>query len=199
MRGTDRISHIQNTVDCIEEHMHEHLSMEDISGQVYLSKYHLQRIFKSLTGRGIMEYARSRKLTESLQELLYTNDRIVSIAQKYGFEYEQSFTRAFKGEYGLSPSEYRRSPGHVQITPKADPSLLIELDNALLVRPFHVFRPAFELGGLLHQVSIQENRDEFKATSLANDFFYGHRSRIKQAVNPNVYYGYTFWGEPLSF
>ncbi|WP_342476818.1 helix-turn-helix domain-containing protein [Paenibacillus sp. FSL H7-0350] len=195
MSENDRIGHIQNTVDCIEANMYQHLSMEDISGQVYLSRYHLQRIFKSLTGRGIMEYARSRKLTESLYELIHTGDRIVSIAEKYGFEYEQSFTRAFKGEFGLSPSEYRRSPRHVPITPKADPSLLIELDHALLVRPFHVFRPAFELGGLLHQVSIQENLQEFKATSLAVEFFHGHRSRIMQPVNPNVYYGYTFWGE----
>lgn len=173
MSENDRIGHIQNTVDCIEANMYQHLSMEDISGQVYLSRYHLQRIFKSLTGRGIMEYARSRKLTESLYELIHTGDRIVSIAEKYGFEYEQSFTRAFKGEFGLSPSEYRRSPRHVPITPKADPSLLIELDHALLVRPFHVFRPAFELGGLLHQVSIQENLQEFKAIAWLLNFSTG--------------------------
>ncbi|MCL6612652.1 MAG: helix-turn-helix transcriptional regulator, partial [Peptococcaceae bacterium] len=195
LRENTRIHHIQHTVDYIEEHIHNRLTMEDISGHVYLSKYHLQRIFKSLTGRGIMEYARSRKLTESLYELLHTDALIVKIAEKYGFEYEQSFTRAFKEDFGLSPSEYRRNPCHVQITPKADPSLLIELDQALIVKPFHVFRPAFELGGLLHQVSIRENLEEFKATSLAVDFFHRHRARITRPIKPEVYYGYTFWGE----
>lgn len=195
LNGQVKVSHITRTVDYVEQHLRERMTMEDISRHVYVSKYHLQRIFKALTGKGVMEYARSRKLTESLYDLLYNEMRIGKIAEKYAFDYEQSYTRAFKDEFGLSPSAYRNNSSPVHITPQADPSLLVELDQALLVKPFHIYRPAFELGGLLHQVSIKENAEDFKANRLAVEFFHEHRRRIIRPVNPEIYYGYTYWGE----
>lgn len=48
-----------------------------------------------------MEYVQSRKLTSSLNELLSTNMRIIDIGLNYGFDYEQSYIRAFRRNLAL--------------------------------------------------------------------------------------------------
>lgn len=186
-------AHIQGAVDFIETNINRKISIDNISNHVYLSKFHLQRLFKSMTGKGIMEYARSRKLTESLYCLVNTPLKIVDISRTYGFEYEQTFTRAFRAEYRMSPTEYREDPKPVGIMPKADPSLLVEVDRALIVKPFHMYRPSFMIGGVLNKVGIADNLENFKATDIAVDFFHNKRQRIAGAVNPDVYYGFTYW------
>ena len=84
--------------------------------------------------------------------------------------YEQSFTRAFKSEFELSPSEYRRNPISLNITPKIDISLIVALENAVIIKPYYVSKPAFKLGGTLHKVNYQE-KFEGKPSHLAVDFF----------------------------
>jgi AraC family transcriptional regulator len=54
-------------------------------------------------------YIRSRKLAVSLDDLLKTNSTLFNIALDYGFEYEQSYRRAFKHEFGITPGEYRKA------------------------------------------------------------------------------------------
>ncbi|WP_105619528.1 helix-turn-helix domain-containing protein [Vallitalea okinawensis] len=185
--------HVKNTIEFIDGNIDKPLSIDDIAANIYLSKYHLQRLFKSITGKGLIEYTRSRKLTESLYELVNSDKTVALVSKKFGFKYEQSYTRAFKTEFSLSPSEFRQNPKSVNITPKADISLLTELENSVIIKPFHIFRPSFTLGGILNKVELRENEKNYKATNVAIDFFYNHRQHLTNAINPHIYYGYTYW------
>jgi len=185
-------NYIENAVEYIEKNLNTNLTVDTISDNIYLSKFHFQRIFKSITGKGLIEYTRSRKLTKSLEDLINTNLPIGKIALRYSYDYEQSFTRAFKSEFGVSPTDYRKEQKIVNITPKADVELLIELENAVIIKPFHVSRPSFTIGGVLNKVDNIDNEKNYKSTNVAIDFFYNHKQNIRSARDENIYYGYTY-------
>lgn len=52
-----------------------------------------------------MEYVRKRRLSLSTIDLL-EGQKIIDVALKWGFETPSSFARAFRKEFGCSPSQY---------------------------------------------------------------------------------------------
>lgn len=74
------------------------------------SKWHLQRMFKDVTGHAIGAYIRARRLSKSAVALRLTSRPILDIALQYRFDSQQTFTRAFKKQFSLTPALYRRSP-----------------------------------------------------------------------------------------
>ena len=65
------------------------------------------RLFSILTGTTLSEYLRSRRLTEAAIILRDTDEKIIDIAMKYGYESSDSFGTAFKNFHGFTPSEVR--------------------------------------------------------------------------------------------
>lgn len=101
---------LQNAVRFIENNLRRKLSIEDISKHVHLSRFYLQHLFKEAFGISISQYVNSRKLESSLYELDNTSLKLFEIALEYGFEWEQSYIRAFKRKYGITPGRYRNNP-----------------------------------------------------------------------------------------
>jgi len=54
-----------------------------------------------------LEYIRSRKLTEIAQKLKESNEPILYLAERYGFESQQTLTRTFKNYFDVPPHKYR--------------------------------------------------------------------------------------------
>jgi AraC family transcriptional regulator len=139
----------------------------------------------------LKDYIRSRKLSSSLVLLRKTNLTIADIAKRHQYDYEQSYSRSFKKQFGISPKFYRDNPIEVEITPKMELSFLIDLKDSVIIEPKFVMIPSFELAGTLHTVTIEE-KFNYKPSKLANDFFENDRLKIKKPVKENVFYGYTF-------
>ncbi|HHW09397.1 MAG TPA: helix-turn-helix transcriptional regulator [Firmicutes bacterium] len=97
----------QRTIEYIEKNIKNNISLDDLAKASYMSKFHLSRVFQSITGYPPIEYARARKLTCSLNELIHTDRKISDIAQEYGFDHEQSYIRAFKRHFGMTPAQFR--------------------------------------------------------------------------------------------
>ena len=95
--------HMQNAVQYIESHLTEELEMEDIAAKVYVSSFHFQRIFSALCGFTVGEYIRMRRLTLAGEELTHSDARVIDIAMKYGYDSQDSFSRAFTRFHGISP------------------------------------------------------------------------------------------------
>lgn len=104
-------------VEQIEENIYNRKRVKDISRINNISDYHLQRVFKSTFGISIGRYSRGRSLSSSLGLLLNTNMRVIDIAIEYGFEYEQTYIRAFKKQFGITPGEYRDNPVSLNAIP----------------------------------------------------------------------------------
>jgi len=108
---------LKNVLTDIEEGIKEGVNADTLAKKYTLSSSHLQRLFKSTFKQPIGTYIRSRKLTASLESLLNTNSTLVNIALDYGFEYEQSYVRSFKREFGVTPGIIRRTGQTVKVTP----------------------------------------------------------------------------------
>lgn len=100
---------ISRSVAYIELHLNEKIALPDIAAQANLSIAHLYRIFPAFTGCTIGQYVRQRRMTEAAR-MLRENKRILDIALEYQFDSQESFTRAFKVMFGITPGEYRHKP-----------------------------------------------------------------------------------------
>lgn len=182
---------IATCINFVENNLNNTISLDDISTQTGVSKYYLHRMFKSLTGESIIDYFQSRKLTESIKELANTNKRIIDIAMDYGFDYEQSYIRAFRKRFGCTPLKVRSEQISLNITEKININDILCIDNSITYRPSFVFRQKFYLAGERHQL-LSKSGDK-TANKFGCDFFYNSRQSIQNSVNPHVYFGYTDW------
>lgn len=95
---------IQEAIRYIEDNLTEELDINDISAKAYVSSFHFQRIFSALCGFTVGEYIRNRRLTLAGEELSHSSERVIDIAVKYGYDSQDSFSRAFTKFHGISPS-----------------------------------------------------------------------------------------------
>ena len=84
------------------------ITIDDVATHAGFSTDYFNRIFFAHTGFNIMEYVRFSRLKKAARLLRGTNNDILDIALDCGYEAHESFSRAFKNQYGMSPSEYRK-------------------------------------------------------------------------------------------
>ncbi|MTH45028.1 MDR efflux pump AcrAB transcriptional activator RobA [Intestinirhabdus alba] len=106
----DRASIIRDLLVWLESHLDQPLSLDNVAAKAGYSKWHLQRMFKEITGEAIGAYIRARRLSKSAVALRLTARPILDIALQYRFDSQQTFTRAFKKQFSQTPAHYRRSP-----------------------------------------------------------------------------------------
>lgn len=100
---------IQKSVDHIEDHIKEDVTIEELAKVSYLSMYYFQKLFNRLVGKTVHEYIKARRVAKAKPLLKETNRRIADIALEYGFNSHETFTRAFKELYGVTPEAYRKN------------------------------------------------------------------------------------------
>lgn len=98
---------IRTAIDYMEKHLEENISVQDVAKQVYMSSFFLQKGFSLMTGYGLSEYIRNRRLYRAAIDLQKTEDKIIDIAFRYCYETPESFTKAFARFHGASPSQVR--------------------------------------------------------------------------------------------
>jgi AraC family transcriptional regulator len=177
-------------LDIIESGLRRPLGLAEIAARTGLSPYHLHRVFRTLTGLRLIDYVRQRKLSVSLDLLLDGRLRVIDIALELGFSYPQSYIRAFRQAYGISPQRYRAERPGLAITGRLDLGSLSAIGaEGLVTSPRLVLRPACRLTGIRHRIDLERNRREFTVTRLANAFHYGHQSAIDGVIDRDQYRG----------
>ena len=91
----------------IENNLYEPIAACDVAKAVFYFYYHFHRYFNAIMGETVGNYIRSRRLTQGAHELVHSNKKIIDIGFSLYFETAESFTRAFKNRYGITPREYR--------------------------------------------------------------------------------------------
>lgn len=101
------IKSFNNTVDYLETVLDDEIDEKKV---IQLSGYSysmFSRLFSILTETTLSEYLRSRRLTEAAIILRDTNEKIIDVAFKFGYESSDSFGTAFKNFHGFTPSAVR--------------------------------------------------------------------------------------------
>src|SRR5690625_1665046 len=102
------VKSLQSAIDYMEDHLLDDLSIENIAQQTNFSAFHFQRTFAILTDITVGEYLRRRRLTLAGYELTRSETKIIDLAYKYGYDTPEAFSKAFKKQHGVTPSEARK-------------------------------------------------------------------------------------------
>ncbi len=180
---------LSTVLSYIEQNLNSKLNISLLANKFNISDVHLQRIFKFTFNIPIISYIRSRKIASSINFLLNTNMNVIDIAYEYGFEHEQTYIRAFKREYNVTPGEVRKNRTILKIIPPFNLINSNKLDNGMLSYPDIVIVPKFFVIGKLHKVNI--NKSSTLAPMLAKDFFFNEREKIQNQIHPEIYIGLT--------
>jgi AraC family transcriptional regulator len=79
-----------------------------LASKAHYSRFHAHRVFQRATGETPGEFRRRLLLEKSAYQLSRSEKSVTDIAFDMGFEALESFTRAFRKAFKLSPSHYRR-------------------------------------------------------------------------------------------
>ncbi|NLZ46160.1 MAG: AraC family transcriptional regulator [Clostridiales bacterium] len=104
----DWIHGIQNAIAYIEDNLKENIDYSKIAEQAFVSSFYFQKAFSMLCGFTVGEYIRRRRLTLAGIELSASNEKVIDIALKYGYESPDSFTKAFTRFHGITPISARK-------------------------------------------------------------------------------------------
>jgi len=107
---------IDKAIGFIQKNPKDNLSLQNIADSAGFSLSYFDAIFKRHTGYSPVEYSRIYKLTRSALDLRRTQKTVLEIALDFGYESPESFTRAFKSFYGISPIEYRGKYANEPVT-----------------------------------------------------------------------------------
>lgn len=95
----------------IEQHLDSPLTVEQLSDVACFSRFHFHRQFSQFCGISISRYITLMRLKRASFRLVSApQERVINIALDAGFENPESFSRAFKNTFGLTPSEFRKDP-----------------------------------------------------------------------------------------
>ncbi len=176
---------VLRVIDYIEAHLFETTVYEALFKEVFLSKYHFHRIFYAQTGYTLADYIRRRRFTVIAERLVARREKIIDIALTCGYTAHETFTRAFKAYFGVTPSAYRKAPIRNRLLAVAAP------DMAQLTQ-VHCAPPTFEtcdrqvLKGVRGSVSLD--------TMQVEPYWETVLSYLREnAVRPQTPYLYMVW------
>lgn len=107
---------IYAVADYISENFDRQLSLDNLAGQFFISKYYLSRTFKEITGYGINEYINIHRIQRAKRLLEETDMSISEISIALGYESMTYFEKIFKTYMTLSPLKYRKTLNTVTYT-----------------------------------------------------------------------------------
>lgn len=98
---------INDLVQWIDNNLDKPLRVKDVAARSGYSQWYLQRVFRRLMHVSVAEYIRQKKMALVAKELQASNESLIRIISRYGYESQQVFTRTFTNMYNISPGRYR--------------------------------------------------------------------------------------------
>jgi len=174
---------LKDVLNEIEVKIKKNINEDDLAVKYSISGGYLRRVFLFAFKQPIGSYIRSRKLASSIDELLNTNMNILSIALEYGFGHEQSYIRAFKQEFGITPNELRKTKQFLKIKPPLHLFDSNKLAGGLFFGPEIVMIPEFHVVGKKHKLKC---RDEKVIVVDSVKLFNEMKTQIPNIIHPHV-------------
>lgn len=99
---------IQRSIDVIDQRVRTTLTAQELADMAGFSLYHYYHVFEAVTGVSVGRYITHRRLLHAAWDMSQGKDATAA-ALEYGFDTHAGFYKAFRREFGTSPSRYNRS------------------------------------------------------------------------------------------
>jgi len=184
---------LESVLVAIENGLKDDITIDVLADKFKLSTRHLQRLFSMAFNQSPGAYIRSRKLAASIDDLLNTNLNILDIALDYTFEYEQSYIRSFRREYGITPGDLRKTGKILKITPPLQLFNSQKYPSGVMFGPEIVVVPQFCVIGKRHKMPPRDGI--VMPQSFVKQFLEKERQNIPNPINQNKLIYVTSEGE----
>lgn len=101
-----KLALMQNVNAFIEQNYHEKIELDDAARACGYSRFYFAHFFKYAAQISFYSYVTAYRLERAIVLMRTTNKSITEIAHECGFGSVRSFNRAFKNQYGVSPTKY---------------------------------------------------------------------------------------------
>ncbi len=185
------LERVQKGINYIEANLDGDISLQEVAKKAGISQWHFQRIFRALTNETIKTYIRTRRLANAFEKLLKTNQKIIEIAIVAGFESQESFTRAFKKTFNMTPYEARKIGNKNSFLKKIkfDSEYLLHINNNISLVPEIVTQKKMQFVGMktqFYSIDSEKNNMADKLPTLWNSFL-PRMAEIKSRVSGAAY------------
>ena len=99
---------IEDVMRYIREHIGDPLDRETLAAVAGFSVPHFHRVFTAHVGESAIGYVRRLRLERAARKLRMGAVDITEVALAAGYDTHAAFSKAFKQQFGLSPSEFRQ-------------------------------------------------------------------------------------------
>lgn len=114
-----QIELLANALDYIEKNLNSNIKTSDIADACFCSKSTLEKLFRCVNNISVKDYMIRRRMTKAAKIILNDpNQKILDIALQFGYNSNESFTRAFEQIWNCKPSEYRKNPRYFELFPR---------------------------------------------------------------------------------
>ena len=142
----DWIKIIENALRYIEENLSGELTVGRIAEKVNISPFYFQKGFSMLCGYSVGEYIRMRRLSVAGSELVTSDNKVIDLALKYGYDSPDSFTKAFTRFHGSTPTDVRRKGALLKSFAPLHIKIILDGGNTMEYRVEE--KPAFRVMGV---------------------------------------------------
>lgn len=101
------VERLNQSMNYIEEHLTGEIDYGQLGKIACCSAYHFQRMFTYMAGVTLSEYIRRRKMSLAAVDLQDGNEKVIDVAEKYGYHSPTAFNRVFQSVHGVAPSSVR--------------------------------------------------------------------------------------------
>ena len=99
---------IEDVLLYIREHISEPLDRETLAAVAGFSIPHFHRVFSAHVGESAIAYIRRLRMERAGRKLRMGAVDITEVALAAGYDSHAAFSKAFKGQFGVSPREFRQ-------------------------------------------------------------------------------------------
>lgn len=109
----DANSLINKAKTYIQENIYRDISQEETANQLFICSSYLSRLFKKQTGESFIQYVTRVKMERAVELLKDPKYKTYQVSQMLGYKTTRYFSRLFRTQMGMNPSEYRKQILHV--------------------------------------------------------------------------------------
>ena len=183
-----QLDSIYAAVEFIEANLKQAIRVADMAESVSYSLYHFCRTFNATVRLTPYDYLMRRRLSESAQELVQSDRKIIDIACDYGFNNPETFSRAFRRMFGMQPTQWRKR-GLIEkrcLMPRFSLAYLEHINQGGFLKPALVKKESFKVAGVMALVEEDRAVTEKLWKILAQEI-------ERMGIKPENYYGIAWY------